>query len=207
MYAVFSYEQIEANERRLNEYHIVVLLFVRPSVPGAQSIIKEFSYLHHNTKRYCSVYAVGYTNDPERFKSPVSVDGVDSEKWYYSDEEFVEFKRRLEKRIKWKYSGENELLVLKSNPLGASVLNFQNYVAININEGLRKEYISSYSSFMEKLIEASRSYTDARGAVGKASRLSVRQLTELAIKESKRLPGPIREVLKNRLFFKTSRAR
>lgn len=207
MYAVFSYEQIEANERRLNEYHIVVLLFVRPSVPDAQSIIKEFSYLHHNAKRYCSVYAVGYTNDPERFKSPVSVDGVDSEKWYYSDEEFVEFKRRLEKRIKWKYSGENELLVLKSNPLGASVLNFQNYVAININEGLRKEYISSYSSFMEKLIEASRSYTDARGAVGKASRLSVRQLTELAIKESKRLPGPIREVLKNRLFFKTSRAR
>ena len=207
MYAVFSYEQIEANERRLNEYHIVVLLFVRPSVPGAQSIIKEFSYLQHNAKRYCSVYAVGYTNDPERFKSPVSVDGVDSEKWYYSDEEFVEFKRRLEKRIKWKYSGENELLVLKSNPLGASVLNFQNYVAININEGLRKEYISSYSSFMEKLIEASRSYTDARGAVGKASRLSVRQLTELAIKESKRLPGPIREVLKNRLFFKTSRAR
>ena len=98
-------------------------------------------------------------------------------------------------------------MVLKSNPLGASVLNFQNYVAININEGLRKEYISSYSSFMEKLIEASRSYTDARGAVGKASRLSVRQLTELAIKESKRLPGPIREVLKNRLFFKTSRAR
>lgn len=50
MYAVNTYEQIERQERELNENHIIILLFVRPTSVGAQEIINEFSYLHHDSR-------------------------------------------------------------------------------------------------------------------------------------------------------------
>ena len=65
MFPVSTYEEIVKKERELNEKHIIVLLFVRPSLPGAREIVEEFSYLYYNSSRYCSIYAVGYTNDPE----------------------------------------------------------------------------------------------------------------------------------------------
>ena len=34
MYAVNTYEQIERQERELNENHIIILLFVRPTSVG-----------------------------------------------------------------------------------------------------------------------------------------------------------------------------
>lgn len=63
MFAVNTYEEIEKREKELNKKHIVVLLFVRPSLPNANDIINEFEYIHYNSGEYCSIYAVGYTNN------------------------------------------------------------------------------------------------------------------------------------------------
>ena len=46
MFPVSTYEEIVKKERELNEKHIIVLLFVRPSLPGAREIVEEFSYLY-----------------------------------------------------------------------------------------------------------------------------------------------------------------
>ena len=35
--------------------------------------------------------------------------------WYFSNKTFVEFKNNLERRIKWEYSGETEVLILQNN--------------------------------------------------------------------------------------------
>lgn len=203
MYIINTYEQIEQKEKELNENHIIILLFVRPSVSGADDIIKEFNYIHHNSARWCSIYAVGYTNDPSS-KFSYDVTGVDGEMWYFSDEVFIDFKNNLEERLRWRYSGENEMIVLQSNIDGGNILNFENYIAININEGLRKEYIPSYSMFMESLIKHSKAEVKASLAIKKTFRIKKRDFIEMALEEIKNIPMPIKTILKNRLFFKTS---
>lgn len=206
MFAVNTYEQIEQNEKSINENHIIVLLFVRPSVKGAEEIINEFNYLHYNSSKYCSIYAVGYTNSSTHSSYSQKVVGVDGVSWYYSDNVFIDFKEKLEKRIKWKYSGENEMIVLQSNINGSNILNFQNYIAINISEGLREEYIASYPLFMENLIECSKSEVEAKRAINNASRFGIKSIAEMAIEDSQKIPSSAKKIIKNKIFFKTSRS-
>ena len=207
MYAVNTYEQIQTNERIINENHIIILMFVRPNEADSDTIIKSFNYLHHNSSKYCSIYAVGYTNDESSFRYYDTVKGVNCGDWYYSDEAFVEFKNKLEDRIKWRYSGENELIILQSNIDNPSnILNFQNYVAVNISQGIRMEYIESYSNFMENLIRQSKEEVNSKKAVDKAVRFSANKIATLAIEESKQIPTPIKRIINNTLFFKTSQS-
>lgn len=204
MYAVNTYEQIECQENKLNENHIIVLLFVRPTSTGAREIINEFSYIHHDSRKFCSIYAVGYTDDPNEFEYSRKIEGVDGAAWYYSDKEFIDFKEKLGKRIKWRYSGENELIVLQSNIDGKNILNFQNYVAINISEALRQKYICSYQSFMESLIESSKSEVEASNAINRATRLSIKKVAIESLRSINRIPTPLEEIIENKLFYKTA---
>ena len=85
-------------------------------------------------------------------KSETSIAGSE---WYFSNAEFVKFKNNLEQRIKWRYSGETELIVLQSNPEWQQILNFQNYVSIDVNYGIKNGYIDSFQRFMEALVRSS----------------------------------------------------
>lgn len=149
MFAINTYEEIEQRQRKNGDKQIVILLFVRPSAPGAKEIIEEFDYIHYNSARYCSIYAVGYSNDflKANDRSYKRVTNIEGSEWYFSNAEFVKFKNSLEHRIQWKYSGENEVIILQSNPEGHQILNFQNYVAIDINCGIRNGYIDSFQRF------------------------------------------------------------
>lgn len=210
MFAVNTYQEIVKTEQRLLEKHIVVLLFVRPSLPGAREIIEEFNYLHHNSQRYCSIYAVGYTDNPQAYGygDYRKVPGIRNADWYYSDQAFVDFKNQLETRIKWRYSGEIELLVLQSNPEGKHILNFQNFIAIDVNYGIREEYIDSFPRFMESLIRSSRSQVEASKAVRKAQteRYKLTEIVGSAVDNCKRIPKPVKRLLKDRLFYRSSRS-
>ena len=42
MIAVNTYEEIEYNQRQNEDKQIIILLFVRPTAPDADKIIKEF---------------------------------------------------------------------------------------------------------------------------------------------------------------------
>lgn len=208
MFAVNTYEQIEKIERELGEQHIVILLFVRPSLQGAKEIIDEFDYIHYNSGKLCSIYAVGYTNDSElaRTNGYRKLDRKYGADWYFSDKAFVDFKNNLEGRLNWKYSGEIELIVLQSNPNGSKILNFQNYVAIDVNYGIRKEYIDSFPRLMESLIRSSRSEVTAIEAMKKVghSRISVKNVILNTIEECKKVPMPVKNIVKDRLFYLTS---
>ena len=60
MFAACTYEEIEEIERQVENKEIVVLLFVRPT---ENTILEEFEYIHYNSAKYCSIYAIGYTDD------------------------------------------------------------------------------------------------------------------------------------------------
>lgn len=210
MFAVNTYEEIEQNETLLNEKHIVVLLFVRPSLSGAREIIAEFNYLHYNSEKYCSIYAVGYSQDkPEDSGNAYQiVKGTNSDNWYYSDCAFIAFKNKLEKRLKWRYSGDIELVILQSNPDGGNILNFENYLAIDVNYGIKKDYIESFPRFMESLIRASRTEVEIKRAASEMQKSKYRVSSIIAdsIEECKKVPHPVKKIIKDRLFYRTCRS-
>lgn len=210
MFAVNTYEEIEKNERRLNEKHIIVLLFVRPSLTGAKEIIDEFDYIHYNSDRYCSVYAVGYTNDNRENSYPdfKAVGGIEGANWYYSNKAFVSFKTKLEKRLGWKYSGDIELIILQSNPDGRNILNFEHYLAVDVNYGIKHGYLESFPRFMESLVRSSKSEVETVEAIKaiRRSRYKISNIVCEAIGECKKVPQPIKKIAKDRLFYRTAKS-
>ena len=203
MFAASTYEEIERYERQVENPEIVVLLFARPS---EETILKEFEYIHYNSGKYCSIYAIGYTNDFDKAEDRFyrKVETMTPEDWYFSTKAFVEFKEKLEDRIHWTYSGETELLILQNNPGSRNILNFQNYVSIDVNKGIREGYMDSFQSFMEALIRSSKRQVTAREAINDMlfSKLSVKEILASAIDDCKRVPTPIRTILKDRLFYR-----
>lgn len=210
MFAACTYEEIEKIERTIENKEIVVFLFVRPSVEGATNIIKEFEYIHYNAGKYCSIYAVGYTNNFEKAQDDsfrkVNVD-LDTE-WYFSTKAFTEFKNKLESRIRWCYSGETEILILQNNPGNSNVLNFQNYVAIDVNKGIREGYIDSFQRFMESLIRSSKSKVTAHEAIRNiaSQRISIKDIICDSIDDCKKIPTSVKKIMKDKLFYRCARS-
>jgi len=206
MFAASTYEEIIEYERRIENMEIVVFLFVKPTSQDAIDIVHEFEYIHYNSEKYCSVYAIGYTDDPEKGASShyKKVAEIIERDWFFSNKAFVEFKNNLEGRIKWEYSGETEVLILQNNPNGRDPLNFSNYVSIDVNKGLREGYIDSFQRFMESLIRSSRSKVTAKEAASdlRKNRISIKGVIAEAIDNSKRIPSPAKQIVKDRLFYR-----
>lgn len=208
MFAVNTYEEIEANERQLNQKHIIVLLFVRPGLPDASSVIDEFNYIHYNSREYCSIYAVGYSNKQTESHDFEPVKGVAGDEWYYSDKVFIEFKDKLESRLRWRYSGDIEMIVLQSNPEGRNILNFENYLAIDINYGIKNEYIESFPRFMESLVRAAKKEVEPANLRNEMnqSRFKISEIVLNSVDECKKIPYPLKKIIKDRLFYRTSKS-
>lgn len=208
MFAASTYDEIIEHERKVANREIVVFLFVRPTNQDAANIIQEFEYIYHNSSNYCSIYAIGYSNDFQK-KSDIhykKVCEILNSDWYFSSKAFVEFKENLENRIKWQYSGETEILVLQNNPGKYDPLNFTNYVAIDVSKGLREGYIDSFQRFMESLVRSAKSSVTAKETMFeiRKSRVSVKEIIVEAIDNSRRIPNPAKKIIKDRLFYRCS---
>lgn len=206
MFAASTYDEIVKYERCIENKEIVVFLFVKPTNQDADEIIREFEYIHYNSAKYCSIYAIGYSDDPDKQSDRhyKKVNEIIDLNWYFSSKAFVEFKNNLEWRIKWEYSGETEILILQNNPGGNDPLNFSNYVAIDVNKGLREGYIDSFQRFMESLIRSARSKVTAKEAASdlRKSHISIRDTISDAIEDSKKIPSPAKQIIKDRLFYR-----
>lgn len=217
MFAASTYDEIIKQEKLIENQEIIVFLFVRPTNQDAVDIIREFEYIHYNSSNYCSVYAIGYSDDPQKqadkhykkVSELLNNDWYFSSKafvndWYFSSKAFVDFKNNLEERIKWKYSGETEILILQNNPGKSDPLNFTNYVAVDLNKGLREGYIDSFQRFMESLVRSTRGAVSAKDVVSdiRRSRVSVKNIIAEAIDGSKKIPKPAKKIIKDRLFYR-----
>lgn len=210
MFAASTFKDVIIRERESNSNKLVVLLFVKPSSPGAMDIIREFEYIHYNSKEYCSIYAVGYTDDfsKENDKAYTKIGSFINSDWYYSTEAFIEFKETLEDRLKWEYSGVNELIVLQNNPGCKDPLYFSNYVAIDINCGIREGYFDSFQRLMESLVRNAKDNVKKLDSSPKncKRRLKVSAITKKTISECKRHSLSINRILRNKQFYHSCRS-
>jgi len=211
MYPINNIRGIEEQEIQIEGSHAIILLFVKPSDPNAHDIIGNINYLHHKSKGYCSIYLIGYARDMYgTYPDVQTIHGINHESWEYSDQCFIEVCEQLEKRLKnWMYSGEPEMIFLQNSSTlnGGRILDFRNYNYIDINYGIQKEYIDSFQRFMERILRACRSETEAQKviAIANRKRLSWRKIVEMAMECDTRLPAPIKDIIGNKSFFKTYR--
>lgn len=205
---MYDLEGINEIESSIDYKHVIVLLFVKPSDKNSEEILEKLNYLHHKSGKYCSIYLIGYAqNFMGQYKDVKIIEGPDCEEWEYSDKCFIGVCDNLQKRLKnWSYSGEPELIILqnmieKTN----SNLDFRGYVYIDINYGIRKKYIDSFSRFMERFLCACKYEVEAEEAIVRANRnrIKCRNVLEMAIENMPRLPKPVKLILKDRLFYKT----
>lgn len=96
MFAASTYEEIERIERQVENMEIVVFLFARPT---EEKILKEFEYIHYNSARYCSIYAIGYTDDFTKAEDRTyrKVDAMMQQDWYFSMKAFTGIQRKTAK--------------------------------------------------------------------------------------------------------------
>lgn len=210
MYPIFNIAGIENHERNIEGNHAIIFLFVKPSDYEADSIIKQFNYLHHRSGKYCSIYSIGYSKSPsDDYPDIQEVTKVNGSKWYYSDQCFVEVCDQLGRRLKnWSYSGEPEMIILQntsSMPRG-TILDFRNYNYIDINYGIKKGYIDSFPRFMERIVNACKKEVVAKEVVNLANRkrLSGRKIFEFAMEMICVNENFIIEnILNDKMFFKS----
>lgn len=203
MFATTTYEEIIKHERQIENKEIVVFLFAKST---DIDVLNEFEYIHYNSARYCTIYAIGYTDDFTK-KNDGTYKKVDipmQNDWYFSVKAFVDFKNKLEDRINWKYSGETEMLILQNKPDQSNPLDFNNYVAIDVYKGIKEGYMDSFQRFMESLVRSARKNVTAKDAINdiRKSRISVKKIITESIDDCKRIPTPCKDIIKDRLFYR-----
>lgn len=173
-------------------------------------MIRKFNYIHYNSGEFCSIYAIGYTDNEwlqeEGFCQKIQ--GTCGATWYYSDKAFVHFKENLKRRIKWNYTGEMEMLLLQSNPQGNQILDFRNYLCIDISYGLKHEYLESFPKFMESLINSAKKEVTVSEVIAdmQKSKIEIKKIVQDSLQEYEKIPKPIRKILADRLFYRTSKS-
>lgn len=209
MYPIYDIKGIEEIEKEIEEQHVVIFLIVKPHDKNADEFIDKLNYWHQLSERYCSIYMLGYSESfLGAYSDAKEVSGIGNRQWEYSDTCFIEVRKNLEKRLKnWRYSGTPELIVLQNKPSSRNPLDFSSYNYIDIDYGLEHQYIDSVSRFMERLIRACESEVTSKAAIKSANRKRIKPRTflENAIENCDKLPIPAKKIIKDNLFFKTSK--
>ena len=210
MFAVSRYDQIEQIEKGKNHNHLIVVLLVRPGKDIAREIITDFEYWHCRSGKSVAIYAAGYANDFDHayeanYRKVTTCNGSE---WYYNAKDFENFRDNLTNRLKnWRYSGDIELLVFQGNTSQDSGFDFRNYIALNVSYGLKHNYFTSFSNFMEMMIDYTERVlaeeTDTLTLTPKG-KLKVRPIIELAIESCNDSLIPVKKIMKNRHFYKVT---
>ena len=206
MFAVSRYDQIEQLEKEKKHNHLIMVLLVRPGKDITTEIITDFDYLHYRSGESLAIYAAGYTNDFDHayevnYREVTTCNGST---WYYSAKDFDDFRNNLAKRVKsWKYSGDIELLVFQGSVVEDNGFDFRNYISLNISYGLKHNFISSFSSFMELVIDyTERALNERTDMLTPNGKLKVRPIIESAIENCNDTSISVKKIVKNRHFYK-----
>lgn len=203
MFAASTYEEINAWADQFPSKAVIILLFIKPAEHHNQ-IIREFEYLHYNTKEYCMVFAVGYTDDlHSEERTYYSIGTMCNAEWFFSNKVFVDFKELLESRINWEYSGDVEILILQNKKDRKDPLDFRNYIAVNIDAGLRDGYIDSFPSFMEKIVRNAKKQIKVMDTDNE-QRIKLKELVSDTIESCKTVRTPVRKIISDRHFYNTA---
>lgn len=94
-------------------------------------------------------------------------------------------------------------MILQSNPAGKNILNFQNYISLDVNTGLKKGYIDTFNKLMESLIRTSKKHTQVLSVSWELSkeRIKLKDILIETIDDCKKVSTSTKKILKDNLFY------
>jgi hypothetical protein len=161
---------------KIKKHCLVAVLFCNPNTIFCKNeILDSLSYFHHRSKQYIDIFCCGYGAYWPNKKYPdlKVVTQIDGTNWSYSDNSFVTAVEEFEEKTKWRYSGENELLLLDVGPSDdVDELNISSAIVCNLEQMKKDNAFSSVRSLFEDLIRFAASsdaadawgFSDAKGA-------------------------------------------
>lgn len=183
-------------ERGLRNDYIGVFI-TRPDLESGKSILNSLNYYHHLTGRNVNFYLPGFGSYwGENYPDKETVAKIDGTEWYFSNEQFVKFTRKLERKTKWVYSGESELILL---PLIEGKIDFQKILIFYLDDMLRDGAIKSVSAFFQqlsRLFESKSTLSEIHVALCKDNAI---ELIKGAI--LKKLPHGIGDIITKEKYF------
>ncbi len=113
-------------------------------------ILNRIEYYYMRSFDNIDFYFPGYGAYWPEYKYPDKKDicKINNVNWSYSTQSFIGFIEKLEKKSKFKYSGETELLVIKYS---GGKLDFSEVLIFWLDRMVKDEIIYSVPSFFEKL--------------------------------------------------------
>lgn len=134
---------------------MIGLIFARPNSPLARDeILPQINDWHYRSGEHIDFFFAGYTYSHPVVPGYQEVPIPGSEPWLYSAQLFDAFRKDIEARTAWKYSGGCELLLTNAHcsPSSATVsLDFSTTICCRLNDMKDDEAIRSVESFFESV--------------------------------------------------------
>lgn len=141
---------------KTKRHSLVAVLFCNPNTAFCKNeVLDSLNYLHHRSQQYINIFCCGYGAYWPAEKYPdlkvvTSINGVD---WSYSDKALAAAVEEFEARTEWRFSGENELLILDVSPSkNETDLNINNSIVCNLEKMSADKAFTSFRAFLENLI-------------------------------------------------------
>ena len=160
MLDALTYEtMIEDIERNMEQFALdedtIGILFARPESAAGRDILDNLAYYHFRTEGTANFYLPGYgacwnRNYPDE-KTVTIIQGM---RWSFSNEMFLQFMGDMERRSRWRYSGDTELVFIDYKD---RTIEYGRVVIFYVDTMLRDRVIDSVKNLFDILFRLCRS--------------------------------------------------
>jgi hypothetical protein len=153
--------------KKVKRHNFIGVMFCNPNTTFCKNeILLHLNYFHHRSGKHINFFCCGYgAHWPEGlYQDQQVVASIGGTAWSYSDQALVSVLCEFEKDTKWRYSGENELLLLDVSPsIIDDKLNINSAIVCNLETMNRDKAFTSVRSFFEDIIRYSATNKNANG--------------------------------------------
>lgn len=142
---------------KIKKHRLIGVLFCNPNTSFCKNeILYSLNYFHHRSKEKIDFFCCGYGAywPEEHFKDQKIIVNIDGTDWSFSDEALISVIEGFENKTKWKYSGENELLLLDVTPAinEDEFFNINSAIVCNLESMKLDNAFTSVRAFIEEII-------------------------------------------------------
>lgn len=134
---------------------VVIVLFARYGIESVNELLNgSFDYLDMNSGSDVDIFMPGYgkykyhSDDIKLKEVPVNLSN-NTLGWSFSVNEFIEFKKTVEKASGWRYRDNMQLMIFNFKH---GKISFNNYIDIDIEKAIKNGYVTTAREVFESVI-------------------------------------------------------
>ena len=152
--------------KKVKRHNFIGVMFCNPNTTFCkEEVLNHMNYFHHRSIQHINLFCCGYGAiwPKGKYRDQQVVVSIDGAAWSYSDQALISVVSEFEKATKWRYGGENELLLLDVSPSTDEKLNINSAIVCNLETMNRDKAFTSVRAFLEDIIRYAASNENANG--------------------------------------------